>query len=689
MESAEVSPLSPTGPIPPVFRSFLAVAGARLTPTTLSKATLAELTQTLEDLIRVGDTRGAVLTGIQAQQPWLPPSPPPSGTRDADEGERRSVFATGELGPTTTVRRFLLDSGDPLVQEWFLVALTDRFSAALFGREFADQDPEEERDRQFASVWTFDPVSVALVTNALATTCEQVSASSAEQVRAALAEHPARSAAPGIEQRFGNAVFERLEASRSRWRSTTLELREAQRRLAEQHRARLRLERLAAAGSISAFIANDLSTLLTNLASAAAQLGEDPAGERRTEHLEVIERESRRAHQLIDQLLRFSARRRTQRTTVRFAELLSSALDDLPTPDGRRPDVEVGQLPDVVVEVDAGQLRQVLTNLIDNALHAPGRELPVRVVAGVDDDTLCVRVRDDGTGIDPEVLPRVFEPLVTSKPPDEGMGLGLPIAASYVEDHDGNLEVTETGPEGTTLTLCLPIAGFPSPAQPPPEAGTDDEDRLAPNGASPADDPGPGASVATNDDQPAPADRPDSADPTDPAAPSDPAASLPGVTAADLNGATGPAATAEARGEDTDPTSTQAAVAPAREPGPRRCLVIDDEAAIRGLVEALLTRAGWEVVTTGDADVALVEARSEHFDVVLLDLDLGHGPGQGQLLLDRLARVQPGVEQRTAFITGSGANEEELGRTVLVKPFTWTRLRSLLEHMTASVEPDE
>ena len=658
MESAQVSPPSPTGPIPPVFRSFLAVAGARLTPTTLSKATLTELTQTLEDLIRAGGTRGVVLTGVQARQPWLPP-PSASEVSDTEDDARASVFTTGELGATTTVHRFLLESGDPLVQEWFLVALTDRFSAALFGREFADQDPEEERDRQFASVWTFDPVSVALVTNALATTCEQVSATSAEQVREALAEHPARSAAPGIEQRFGNAVFERLEASRSRWRSTTLELREAQRRLAEQHRNRLRLERLAAAGSISAFIANDLDALLTNLAAAAAELGEDPAGEHRGEYLEVIERESRRAHQLIDQLLRFSARRRTQRTGVRFDELLNSALEDLPTPDGRPPDVEVSQLPDVVVEVDPGQLRQVLTNLIDNALHAPGRELPVRVVAGVEAGRLCVRVRDDGTGIDPEVLPRVFEPLVTSKPPDEGTGLGLPIAASYVEDHDGRLEVTDTGPQGTTLTLCLPIADLPPPPEPPPREPPPNpeiapDQRSAPNGAAPAHDPGSAAADEADTDHPGPNGWTETPD----------------------------------NGTDARQAATDATAEPAQAPGPRRCLVIDDEAAIRGLVEALLTRAGWEVVTTPDAEVAVVEARSEHFDVVLLDLDLGHGPGQSRLLLERLARVQPGVEQRTAYITGGGAGEEELGRTVLAKPFTWTRLRSLLEHMTASSEAD-
>jgi signal transduction histidine kinase len=106
----------------------------------------------------------------------------------------------------------------------------------------------------------------------------------------------------------------------------------------------------------------------------------------------------------------------------------------------------------------AGSLNQVWTNLIDNALDAlpdRGGELAVRVwqQAGC----VCVGIRDNGSGMTPEVLAHLFEPFFTTKPPGEGTGQGLDIARHIVQEHGGRLEATSV-PGSTEFITRLPAS---------------------------------------------------------------------------------------------------------------------------------------------------------------------------------------------------------------------------------------
>jgi signal transduction histidine kinase len=112
--------------------------------------------------------------------------------------------------------------------------------------------------------------------------------------------------------------------------------------------------------------------------------------------------------------------------------------------------------PRVVGEV--GQLNQVWTNLIDNAidaLPATGGALTVQTVR--QPGGVCVSVIDNGSGIDPEVLTHMFEPFYTTKPAGEGSGLGLDIARRIVQEHGGRLEAHSV-PGRTEFTVWLPAA---------------------------------------------------------------------------------------------------------------------------------------------------------------------------------------------------------------------------------------
>jgi signal transduction histidine kinase len=123
----------------------------------------------------------------------------------------------------------------------------------------------------------------------------------------------------------------------------------------------------------------------------------------------------------------------------------------------------------VAVLADSGQLEQVITNLVVNALAACSEGGTVEVSTGheltaPDDGNTAraerafARVRDDGHGMDPETLDHVFEPFFTTKDVGQGAGRGLSVAHGIVEEHGGFIRVQSAKGSGSTFTVYLPIA---------------------------------------------------------------------------------------------------------------------------------------------------------------------------------------------------------------------------------------
>jgi two-component system sensor histidine kinase BaeS len=110
-----------------------------------------------------------------------------------------------------------------------------------------------------------------------------------------------------------------------------------------------------------------------------------------------------------------------------------------------------------ILDVDPVRLQEAIGNLVANAIRHTPPGGSVTVTASLADPWLEIRVADTGPGIDPELLPRVFERFVTGAG-SGGSGLGLAIARSLVEAHGGTLTVESTGRSGTTFCLRLPSA---------------------------------------------------------------------------------------------------------------------------------------------------------------------------------------------------------------------------------------
>jgi signal transduction histidine kinase len=123
---------------------------------------------------------------------------------------------------------------------------------------------------------------------------------------------------------------------------------------------------------------------------------------------------------------------------------------------------DYGDLPPV--RCFSGQLNQVFLNLLMNACDAIDGQGTIRIRTRPGDGSVLLDFSDDGGGIEPELLGRIFDPFYTTKPVGKGTGLGLSISHGIVERHGGTLSVESEPGHGTTFTLELPLDAEPAAA---------------------------------------------------------------------------------------------------------------------------------------------------------------------------------------------------------------------------------
>ncbi|MCJ9429619.1 ATP-binding protein [Kordiimonas marina] len=110
-----------------------------------------------------------------------------------------------------------------------------------------------------------------------------------------------------------------------------------------------------------------------------------------------------------------------------------------------------------LVDCHPGQVNQVFTNIIFNAVQAMGEKGGLTITTRRDGDWAVVEITDTGPGIPDEIIDRIFDPFFTTKKVGEGTGLGLSISYGIIEKHDGKLEVESRAGEGTKFTISLPM----------------------------------------------------------------------------------------------------------------------------------------------------------------------------------------------------------------------------------------
>ena len=123
-----------------------------------------------------------------------------------------------------------------------------------------------------------------------------------------------------------------------------------------------------------------------------------------------------------------------------------------------------------MLDADPRKVRQALLNIVLNAIQASPRGSSVHVSVARDCEGAKLTVRDEGTGMTPEVLDRIRKPYFTTK--EGGTGLGLAVARGLVEQHGGNLEFKSSPRNGTTVSIFLPMKAKPCAKLPYPIRST-------------------------------------------------------------------------------------------------------------------------------------------------------------------------------------------------------------------------
>jgi len=230
----------------------------------------------------------------------------------------------------------------------------------------------------------------------------------------------------------------------------TRELKEAQEQL-------ILSEKMAALGRLASSVSHELRNPLAVIQNSTYYLknkidSQDPKLQR---HIEIIEHEIESSNKIISDLLGFCRARKPELVPEDINQVISSSLSRIKL----SPNISIHQnlaadLPPLMI--DKHQIHQVLVNLMSNAEHAMlKREGKIFITTRVDDSKVEVEVRDQGQGISPLDLEKLFDPFFTTKA--TGIGLGLTITKSIIQNHQATIAVKSVIEQGSSFTISFPI----------------------------------------------------------------------------------------------------------------------------------------------------------------------------------------------------------------------------------------
>jgi len=237
--------------------------------------------------------------------------------------------------------------------------------------------------------------------------------------------------------------------------------RHSQRSKALERRARTS-ERMAYVGSLAGGLAHEIKNPLSTLSMNLQLLKEDwkgvdnPVGKRSLKKLETLLRETKRLEQIVNDFLRYAKGQQLDLKNLSINDLISEVLDFI-GPEARTKNITILRNLDETIPpcpLDAKLIKQALLNIVLNAEHAMPAGGDLIVQSRRLKDAFQVDITDTGSGIPPEIAPRVFDVYFSTK--KGGTGLGLATTRRIIEEHNGNITFQSEPGKGTNFRISIP-----------------------------------------------------------------------------------------------------------------------------------------------------------------------------------------------------------------------------------------
>src|SRR5271156_4120589 len=228
-----------------------------------------------------------------------------------------------------------------------------------------------------------------------------------------------------------------------------------------QEKEQLRTEKQASLDELTATFAHEIRNPIAAAKSLVQQMGEDPTSHENVEYAKVALDELARVERSVSHLLKYAKEEDYKFENVNLAWVLDGALTQMRSKlEANSVAVSRAYLSGPTVRADADKLRQVFSNIIDNAIDAmestTGERRLEFAITNNGAGMAAGRIRDNGCGIADDKIAKIFNPFYTSK--TNGTGLGLGVAKKVIDSHRGTIEVHSKVGQGTEFVLAVPLS---------------------------------------------------------------------------------------------------------------------------------------------------------------------------------------------------------------------------------------
>ncbi|MDI6775712.1 MAG: PAS domain S-box protein [Syntrophales bacterium] len=233
-----------------------------------------------------------------------------------------------------------------------------------------------------------------------------------------------------------------------------------ERELQKTQQALLQSEKLAAMGRLTSQVAHELNNPIYGIMNTLELLKtEIPPQSKRRRILELSLSETQRLSEMLRNMLSFSKPEEEKRTPIRINELIEEILSVMEK-QMRESNIKVetyldSKIPEVMASTN--QMRQVMLNIIKNAMEAMPKGGTLTVRTAREKKNVLIHIQDTGIGIPEEIRDKIFEAFFTTKQKVKGVGLGLSVCYGIIKGHGGEIRVDGEEGKGTTFTIGLPI----------------------------------------------------------------------------------------------------------------------------------------------------------------------------------------------------------------------------------------